>query len=179
VADILAGTPPPEFARAALAYKTGTSYGYRDAWAVGFDGRYVLGVWVGRPDNAAVPGLTGYATAAPLLFEAFERLPGPHAPLPKAPPDDIAARHRRPAGRPAALQPARPARSRRAAHGAAAVIVHPPDGASVDLDGPSLLALKLEGGAAPFRWLANGRPLDGLERRRSLFGSPTAPAPRN
>jgi penicillin-binding protein 1C len=66
VADILAGTPKPEFARAALAYKTGTSYGYRDAWAVGFDGRYVLGVWVGRPDNAAVPGLTGYATAAPL-----------------------------------------------------------------------------------------------------------------
>jgi penicillin-binding protein 1C len=39
-----------------IAYKTGTSYGYRDAWSVGYDGRYVLGVWVGRPDNGALPG---------------------------------------------------------------------------------------------------------------------------
>jgi penicillin-binding protein 1C len=175
VADILAGTPPPEFARPALAYKTGTSYGYRDAWAVGFDGRFVLGVWVGRPDNAAVPGITGYATAAPLLFEAFERLPGPRAPLPKAPPGTSRLAT---ADLPAGLQRfSPPGRRVPTARGGTArlAIVHPPDGARVDLDGPSLLALKLEGGAAPFRWLANGRPLDGLERRRSLVWVPDSP----
>ena len=40
-----------------IAFKTGTSYGYRDAWSVGFDGRHTIGVWVGRPDGAPVPGL--------------------------------------------------------------------------------------------------------------------------
>ena len=55
VADMLAGVAPPEGAsQRGIAYKTGTSYGYRDAWSVGFDGRHVLGVWVGRPDGAAV-----------------------------------------------------------------------------------------------------------------------------
>jgi penicillin-binding protein 1C len=176
VADILAGTPPPAFTSTALAYKTGTSYGYRDAWAVGFDGRFVLGVWVGRPDNAAVPGLTGYAMAAPLLFEAFERLPGPRAPLPKAPPGTSRLAT---ADLPAGLQRfSPPGRRVPAARGGTArplAIVHPPDGARVDLDGPTLLALKLEGGAAPFRWLANGRPLEGLERRHSLNWAPDSP----
>src|SRR5690606_40516955 len=74
VADMLAGITPPEgAARLGIAYKTGTSYGYRDAWSVGFDGRHVIGVWVGRPDGAAVPGLSGYASAAPILFEAFAK----------------------------------------------------------------------------------------------------------
>ena len=49
VVDILLGTPPPDGMKGdGIAYKTGTSYGYRDAWAVGFDGRLVIGVWVGR-----------------------------------------------------------------------------------------------------------------------------------
>ena len=50
-----------ERAAGRIAYKTGTSYGYRDAWAVGFDGRMTIGVWVGRPDGAPVPGLIGRA----------------------------------------------------------------------------------------------------------------------
>ena len=74
IADILAGVRPPEGAPArGIAYKTGTSYGYRDAWSVGFDGRYVLGVWIGRPDAAAIPGLSGYISAAPILFEGFAK----------------------------------------------------------------------------------------------------------
>ena len=74
IADILAGVRPPEGAPArGIAYKTGTSYGYRDAWSVGFDGRYVLGVWIGRPDAAAIPGLSGYVSAAPVLFEGFAK----------------------------------------------------------------------------------------------------------
>src|SRR5690606_36217924 len=84
VADILAGTPPPATASppVAIAYKTGTSFGYRDAWALGFDGRHVVGVWLGRPDGAPVPGQTGMSAAAPLLFDVFARLPGGAVPLP-------------------------------------------------------------------------------------------------
>ena len=75
VADILAGVPPPSNGSPGLvAYKTGTSYGYRDAWAIGFDGRNVIGVWIGRPDGTPVPGLSGITSAAPVLFEAFNRL---------------------------------------------------------------------------------------------------------
>ncbi len=74
VTDILSGVRPPEGASPrGIAYKTGTSYGYRDAWSIGYDGRYVLGVWVGRADSASVPGLAGYVSAAPILFEGFAR----------------------------------------------------------------------------------------------------------
>ncbi len=81
VGNILIGAPPPENAPPGrIAYKTGTSYGYRDAWAVGFDGRMTIGIWVGRPDGAPVPGLIGRASAAPILFDAFAR--SGHAPAP-------------------------------------------------------------------------------------------------
>src|SRR5262249_18419299 len=64
VGSILIGTPPPENAAGGrIAFKTGTSYGYRDAWAVGFDGKRTIGVWVGRPDGAPVPGLLGRVAA--------------------------------------------------------------------------------------------------------------------
>ena len=80
---MLIGTPPPENAAGGrIAFKTGTSYGYRDAWAVGFDGTRTIGVWVGRPDGAPVPGLVGRAAAAPILFDAFARTGSLPAPLP-------------------------------------------------------------------------------------------------
>ena len=82
IADILAGTPPPtNGSPGEIAYKTGTSYGYRDAWAVGFDGKYVVGVWIGRPDGTPVPGLSGIVSAAPVLFETFDRMGPRRAPL--------------------------------------------------------------------------------------------------
>jgi len=59
-----------------VAWKTGTSYGFRDAWAVGVTPRHVVGVWVGNADGEGRPGLTGYSAAAPLLFEVFDALPG-------------------------------------------------------------------------------------------------------
>ena len=60
VGNVLLGTPPPENApHNRIAFKTGTSYGYRDAWSVGFDGRMTIGVWVGRPDGAPVPPRRG------------------------------------------------------------------------------------------------------------------------
>ncbi|HWT30095.1 MAG TPA: penicillin-binding protein 1C, partial [Propylenella sp.] len=91
VASILAGAPGPDvISPGSIAFKTGTSYGYRDAWAIGFDGRHVIGVWVGRPDGAPVPGLVGVDAAAPILVDAFARL-GTHAPLRRAPPGALQA----------------------------------------------------------------------------------------
>src|SRR5207244_9077280 len=80
------GTPPPGNAVGGrIAYKTGTSYGYRDAWSVGFDGRRTIGGGVGRPDGAPVAGLIGRVAAAPILFDAFARTGRAPAPLPRAP----------------------------------------------------------------------------------------------
>ncbi len=58
-----------------IAWKTGTSFGFRDAWAVGTTKKYVVGVWVGNADGEGRPGLIGVQTAAPILFEVFEKLP--------------------------------------------------------------------------------------------------------
>jgi len=58
-----------------VAWKTGTSYGFRDAWAVGFTPRQVVGVWVGNADGEGRQGLTGYSAAAPILFEIHDLLP--------------------------------------------------------------------------------------------------------
>jgi len=177
VADILSGVIPPAGApQRGIAYKTGTSYGYRDAWSVGYDGRYVLGVWVGRPDNSAVPGLTGYGTAAPILFEALAKSGIATTPLPRPP-----------AGAVRIAQTDLPISQRRFAVNANGLlaasgrepspqIVYPPEGAHVDLGAKagdlSPLMLKLQGGRAPFRWLANGKPLPDLSRRRTQSWMP-------
>ena len=90
VGHILAGMPPPpNAARQRLAYKTGTSYGHRDTWAVGFDARHVVTVWMGRPDGTPVPGAFGADMAAPVLFEAFARLKPALDPLPPPPPGTL------------------------------------------------------------------------------------------
>lgn len=58
-----------------VAWKTGTSYGFRDAWAVGVTPRYVVGVWVGNATGEGKPGLVGARTAAPVMFDIFNILP--------------------------------------------------------------------------------------------------------
>jgi penicillin-binding protein 1C len=59
-----------------IAWKTGTSHGMRDAWAVGVNGDYAVGVWVGNADGEGRPGLTGTESASPILFDIFSQLPG-------------------------------------------------------------------------------------------------------
>ena len=168
LSDVL---PPTGNRKIGIAYKTGTSYGYRDAWSVGYDGRYVVGVWVGRPDNGAVPEISGYQTAAPILFEAFSRSGvaiTPHAP---APPGAVRlAQSELPVGlRRFAVTASGLIRT--SGGDAAPQIVYPPEGAKVDLGARTgemaPLVLKLQGGRPPFRWLANGRPLLGSSRRRT------------
>jgi len=85
VRDILESHPRPGYAsgtfdtgsRPPVAWKTGTSYGYRDAWAIGGTRHYTVGVWVGRPDGTPLPGQYGAVTALPLLFEVIDSLPHP------------------------------------------------------------------------------------------------------
>ena len=60
--------------RPLLAWKTGTSYGFRDAWAIGVGPRYLIGVWIGRPDGTPVPGQFGLASAAPLMLQVHDVL---------------------------------------------------------------------------------------------------------
>ncbi|XGX19558.1 peptidoglycan glycosyltransferase PbpC [Pseudomonas solani] len=81
VRRILSGQAQPERdphalppLRPALAVKTGTSYGFRDAWAIGVGPRYLVGVWIGRPDGTPVPGQFGLASAAPLLVQVHDVL---------------------------------------------------------------------------------------------------------
>ncbi|WP_020526348.1 penicillin-binding protein 1C [Flexithrix dorotheae] len=58
-----------------VAWKTGTSFGHRDAWAIGLNPKYVVGVWVGNADGEGRPGMTGFSAAAPILFDVFNLLP--------------------------------------------------------------------------------------------------------
>lgn len=160
VADILADVPPPlNGSPGRIAYKTGTSYGYRDAWAIGFDGRTVVGVWVGRPDGVPVSGLSGIVAAAPILFESFDRLGTPAVPLRSAPPGVLLASN---AELPTPLRRFRHPDDDIVARDAAPEIAFPADGVDVDLgltSGADLpLVVKVRNGAPPFTFFANGAP---------------------
>jgi penicillin-binding protein 1C len=177
VADILSGLPQPQSAgTSAVAYKTGTAYGYRDCWAVGFDGRYVVAVWVGRADASPVPGMTGAKAAVPILFEAFQRLGKDRVPLP-AEPDGALSRPT--AELPVALRRARVAgRDTLTRKGAPFRIAYPPRGAVVELglktgSSPQPLVVKLEGGKRPYTWLVNDKPVEVSSYRRQLVFTPT------
>jgi penicillin-binding protein 1C len=178
VASVLIETPPPENAAGGrIAFKTGTSYGYRDAWAVGFDGKRTVGVWAGRPDGAPVPGLAGRVTAAPILFDAFARLGQQFEPLLPAPKGVVIAST---AKLPPPLQRFA---SREAAGEAMAPKVHivfPPDGASLELSAakgtaPDPIAIKIAGGTPPLNVLMNGMPLPAKRSARTLFFEPDGP----
>ncbi len=177
VADILADVPPPlNGSPGRIAYKTGTSYGYRDAWSIGFDGRTVIGVWVGRPDGAPVPGLSGITGAAPILFEAFDRLGNRRAPLPRAPAGAIFASNTE---LPAPLRRFRHPDETLVARNAAPEIAFPGDGVDVDLGlasgDVSPLMVKVRNGVPPFTFFANGAPFGRSEFARQNVWEPDGP----
>ena len=174
VGNILLSAPPPDNAPyGRIAFKTGTSYGYRDAWAIGFDGRMTVGVWVGRPDGAPVPGLVGRASAAPILFEAFARSGAAPAALPRAPRGAIFAASNK---LPPPLQRFGITGPREAAE--APRIMFPPNGARLEIAAgaqPDPVALKISGGRGPLTVLVNGVPATAASGRGTLFFQPDGP----
>lgn len=172
VTAILAQIPPPTGAEAGrIAYKTGTSYGHRDALAVGYDGRFVAGVWLGRPDGTPVPGAFGGEVAAPLLFDLFDALGPRTVPLPPPPADALTLPNSR---LPATLRrfvapgevttaPARTSGTAVPGTDRAPVealsILFPPEGAELELMPEAALAARLRGGTPPYVWLLNGAPV--------------------
>ena len=173
IGDVLKGAPTPQNAMGGqIAFKTGTSYGYRDAWAVGYDGANTIAVWVGRPGwrggarrrrapgGGAHPvrGLPALGTAAPRWRL---RRPARSSPAPtNCPPRCSASAPMRCPKSPAASQGDAPP-----------AIAFPPDGARIDLDGDAApaLSLKVYGGTPPFTWLADGVPIAEHEFRRDTF----------
>ena len=177
VADILRGVPPPSNgAPGRIAYKTGTSYGGRDAWSIGFDGKTVIGVWVGRPDGAPVPGLTGITAAAPILFASFDRLGLPALPLPPAPPGVLIASN---AELPAPLRRFRNPDQEMVSPDPAPEIAYPGNGVDVDLGIASgsgqPLVVKVRNGAPPFTFFANGAPFGQSAFDRQANWTPDGP----
>ncbi len=163
--DILSElSPPPGAPAGRVAYKTGTSYGNRDAWAIGWDGRHVVGVWMGRADGTPVPGAFGGEMAAPVLFEAFGRLKPDFDPLPP-PPRAVPF-----AGNAELPPPLRRFRPRDAAFSRpddAVRLSFPPDGARL-ADTGGVVPVKLRGGTAPYTVLENGRPVATGQRQREF-----------
>jgi penicillin-binding protein 1C len=175
VGNVLLGAPPPpNGVSGRIAFKTGTSYGYRDAWAVGFDGQRTIGVWVGRPDGAPVPGMIGRVAAGPILFDAFARagrivrLPPPPkgvilASTAKLPPTLVRFR---PNGLIGAEPPLR--------------IAFPQNGVRLDVARAAQgklepIPVKIAGGAPPLTVLVNGSPVATGRSQRTLFFKPDGP----
>jgi penicillin-binding protein 1C len=177
VARILVDTPRPDgrwpTARP-IAVKTGTSFGYRDAWAAGVDGLHTAVLWAGRPDGGYTPGFTGLAVAVPLLLDAFALLPEPSGAWPG----------RAPEGTLLAGNEALPAAWRRL-DGQQAVSVSDPGGPRVvfPADGTTLawrrdrpeVLLDVRGGQPPLTWLIDGRPATLPVRGRHHLWQPEQP----
>jgi penicillin-binding protein 1C len=152
VAAVLTQPFPGQLATG-VAWKTGTSWGGRDAWSLGFDARHVAGVWVGRPDGTPLPAATGRALALPLLARVFDLLPpDPRLAPPSAPPE--VAAHPVPAD---ALR-----------------LLFPPNDAVLSAgEGP--VYVRVMGGRRPLTFLVDGAKIPASPARRETAWLPDAP----
>jgi penicillin-binding protein 1C len=142
--------PFPDLAGFGVAWKTGTSWGGRDAWALGFDAHHVAAAWVGRPDGTPLPGATGRALALPLLARLFDLLPPAPRPTPPSLPRET------PAVRADALR-----------------LLFPPPDAVLGAEGP--VVLRAMGGRRPLTFLVDGAPLPADPARREAAWNPASP----
>jgi penicillin-binding protein 1C len=179
VGNVLLGTPPPENGvHNKIAFKTGTSYGYRDAWSVGFDGRITIAVWVGRPDGAPVLGLVGRTAAAPILFDAFARTGKIPAGLSRPPKGALLASNAR---LPLPLRRFRPVGELvRTGSDSAPHIQFPLNGSRIDVDRSnngqnSAMPVKVAGGVLPLTMLVNGISVGDIGSRRQRLIDPPGP----
>jgi penicillin-binding protein 1C len=173
VLQILASSPSPAgripaaLAQGAprVAFKTGTSYGFRDAWSIGVGGGYAIGIWVGRPDGAPRPGAIGRTDALPILFEAFDLLGLPPEPVQNVQEENHAA----------------PGLARLDAdeQNDAPAILFPPNNAEVlvleyGASGRGL-SLSARGGRAPLIWYADGARVGTEDTSGRAIWRPRAP----
>lgn len=158
VAEILRTMPAPSTTQAgSVAYKTGTSYGHRDSWAIGFDGQHVIGVLLGRADNTAIPGAFGAALATPILFQMFDIIGVVR-------PSRVLLQNTRLTVLPSHLkQFAAPEKRQDSVN-----IVFPPEGATIEICPPGLV-VKINGGAAPYRLILNDELMPKLYYERAFI----------
>ncbi|PIW28822.1 MAG: penicillin-binding protein 1C [Rhodobacterales bacterium CG15_BIG_FIL_POST_REV_8_21_14_020_59_13] len=153
ILTILRGAPQPSgrapasltHAAPSIAFKTGTSWGYRDAWAAGIAGGYTIVVWVGRADARPRTGQTGREAALPVLFDIFDRLPRQETPredrqpwlLAQETPEPLARFNRNPAP----------------------VILFPPDKAEVWMEASGRNYVLAGHAETALRWYVDGQPV--------------------
>ena len=158
-----------------IAFKTGTSYGFRDAWSAGFSNDYTVGVWVGRADGAPRADRVGRETAAPILLKVFELLPR-DARTPVAPPagailvdnaDQLPPALRR-------FTRAKDHEAQIATNIPPPAISFPPNGATVPLPEKrgDNIQLKASGGREPLTWLVNNRLIGSFDRFAPITVTP-------
>ncbi len=157
-----------------VAYKTGTSYGFRDAWAIGYSGSHIVGVWAGHPDGSPRPGRDGRGTAAPLMFAVFDQIEGNRgleierwssgAAVAAAVPPVLQSLTPRGRGGEPESKPLR--------------ILFPPDGATVELrpaaSGYAPVPLEAEGGSGSLAWHVDGAPIGTVEGEAAGRWTPDA-----
>jgi penicillin-binding protein 1C len=161
-----------------IAFKTGTSYGFRDAWSVGFSNDYTVGVWVGRADGAPDPGRVGREAAGPILLKTFGLLPADKRPDPAMPSGAIvASTDQLPQGLRVFTREVEPNAPPRQTNVPPPSISFPPNGATVPLPEANAkdktIMLKADGGAGPLTWLVNGQPLGSFDRFAPALYQPT------
>lgn len=144
-----------------ISMKTGTSYGFRDAWAIGYDADYTVGVWVGRADGTPNPGRFGANTAAPVLVEVFNELPAPAQQSRPKPPKILPLN-------PAILSPGlkyfnrTPVYLKTKQETPPPRIVFPLDNTTLMIEDFSKpLQFRAEGGMRPYTWFVNGKAVLG------------------
>lgn len=184
--EILAGVSLPDgwamgqgLSRArTIAFKTGTSYGFRDAWSAGFSNDYTIAVWVGRADGAPRVDSVGREAAAPILLKTFGLLPRDRNPDPAPPAGAILATSTQ------SLPPGLRVFTRQLQQAAAPVpsnvpppaISFPPNGATVPLPPANAkdrdIQLRADGGVGPLTWLVNGQLVGSFDRFQPVMVAP-------
>jgi penicillin-binding protein 1C len=184
--EILAGVALPEgwamgqglSKQRTIAFKTGTSYGFRDAWSAGFSNDYTVAVWVGRADGAPRVGSVGREAAGPILLKTFGLLPNDRSADPAPPTGAILATSTE------ALPPGLRVFTREVQQAATPVpsnvppptISFPPNGATVPLPTADAkdkaIQLKADGGLAPLTWLVNGQLIGSFDRFQPVMVTP-------
>jgi len=171
VLRILEGAlPPPGVVQAneirqrnPIALKTGTSFGFRDAWAFGVNAQYTVGVWTGRPDGTPVPDHYGRTTAAPLLYQIFDLLPEESTSVSTPPNSEPPALLNRLSANNADPTPD-PLR-----------LLFPTSNMVLEIQPQEPILLSAAGGKRPLFWLVNNQPLAVSTIHREVNWIPDGP----